>query len=118
MQMLRKSKLPARPALKQRRDGKFSLATVTVTAFIIVLLAGCRNADRIDWHVDFVGPALAASEDGIDFTAGVDLEPSPDMIEALERGVGITFLVNMRASRHQLCMPGLEHRSRIRVRID
>lgn len=118
MQMLRKSKLPARPGLKQRRAGKFFLATVAVTAFIIVLLAGCRNEDRIDWHVDFVSPALAESEDGIDFTAGVDLEPSPAMIEALERGVGITFLVSLRASSHRLWLPGLDVRRRHRFRID
>src|SRR5690625_283256 len=118
MQMLRKSKSPARPGLKQRRAGKFFLATVAVTAFIIVLLAGCRNEDSIDWHVDFVSPALAESEDGIDFTAGVDLEPSPAMIEALERGVGITFLVSLRASSHRLWLPGLDVRRRHRFRID
>lgn len=91
---------------------------MAVTAFIIVLLAGCRNEDRIDWHVDFVSPALAESEDGIDFIAGVDLEPSPAMIEALERGVGITFLVSLRASSHRLWLPGLDVRRRHRFRID
>src|SRR5690625_2960080 len=118
MQMLRKSKSPARPGVKQRRAGRLFLAPVAVPAIIIVLLAGCRSEDRSDWHVDLVSPARAGTADGIDFTAGDDLEPSPAMIEALERGVGITFLVSLRASSHRLWLPGLDVRRRHRFRID
>lgn len=90
---------------------------MAATVFIILLLAGCHNDRATDWHVDFIEPGLAWTDEGLDFIAGVELEPSPAMIEALERGVSITFLVALRASSGRVWLPGFDERRRHRFRV-
>lgn len=80
-------------------------------------LAACGGDDPTDWRVDFLAPRLAWTDEGLDFIAGVDLEPSPAMLEAMERGVAITFLVALRASSGRVWLPGLDERRRHRFRI-
>lgn len=90
---------------------------MAATAFITLSLVGCGSDRPADWHLDFIEPRLAWSPEGLDFIAGVDLEPSPAMLEALERGVSITFLVALRASSGEVWLPGLDERRRHRFRI-
>lgn len=90
---------------------------MAATVFIILPLAGCGTDRSADWHVDFIEPRLNWSDEGLDFVAGVDLDPSPAMLEALERGVSITFLVALRASSGEVWLPGLDERRRHRFRI-
>ena len=85
--------------------------------FITLPLAGCRSERETDWRVDFVQPELVRTDEGLDFVAGVELDPSPAMIEALERGVSVTFLVALRASSGQVWLPGVDERRRHRFRI-
>ncbi|WP_376695796.1 DUF4390 domain-containing protein [Wenzhouxiangella sp. EGI_FJ10305] len=85
--------------------------------FSTLPLAGCRSKSETDWHVDFIEPRLARTEEGLEVIAGVDLDPSPAMLEALERGVSITFLVALRASSGEIWLPGLDERRRHRFRI-
>ncbi|WP_181918407.1 MULTISPECIES: DUF4390 domain-containing protein [unclassified Wenzhouxiangella] len=85
--------------------------------FITLPLAGCRSEEETDWHVDFIEPRLIRTEEGLEVVAGVDLDPSPAMLEALERGVSITFLVALRASSGEIWLPGLDERRRHRFRI-
>jgi hypothetical protein len=80
-------------------------------------LAGCRTASETDGHVDFLDPAVVWTPGGLDLTAGVTLEPTPAMLEALDRGVTITFLVAIRASSGQVWLPGFDQRRRHRFRI-
>jgi len=84
---------------------------------ITLLLAGCRSDRETDWQVAFLEPDLAWTGEGLDFVAGVELEPSPAMIEALDRGVSITFLVALRASSGRVWLPGFDHRRRHRFRV-
>lgn len=90
---------------------------MTATVFTILSLVGCGSDRPTDWHVDFIEPRLAWTDEGLDFIAGVDLDPSPAMLEALERGVSITFLVALRASSGEIWLPGLDERRRHRFRI-
>ncbi|NBB93227.1 MAG: DUF4390 domain-containing protein [Gammaproteobacteria bacterium] len=85
--------------------------------FITLPLGGCSNERETEWHVDFLGPRLTWTNEGLDFIAGVELEPSPAMLEALERGVTITFLVALRASSGEIWLPGFDQRRRHRFRI-
>lgn len=87
------------------------------TVFITLPLAGCRDADRGQWQVDFIEPRLVRTGEGLDFIAGVDLEPSPAMLDALDRGVALTFLVALRASSGKVWLPGLDERRRHRFEI-
>ena len=86
-------------------------------ASIILPLAGCHSPTSTDWDVDFIRPELRWTEHGLDFVAGVSLNPSPAMLEALERGVSVTFLVALRASSGRVWLPGLDERRRHRFRI-
>jgi len=85
--------------------------------FITLPLAACRSDRDTEWRVDFIEPGLVWTDEGLDFVAGVELEPSPAMLEALERGVSITFLVALRASSGSFWLPGLDERRRHRFRI-
>jgi len=87
------------------------------TASIILPLAACQPQRSTDWQVSFIEPGLARTAEGLDFEAGVRLEPSPAMLEALERGVPLTFLVALRASSGRVWLPGLDERRRHRFRI-
>src|SRR5699024_3686115 len=69
------------------------------------------------WRVDFIEPHLDWTDEGLDFVAGVELEPSPAMLEALDRGVSATFLIALRASSGKVWLPGLDERRRHRFRI-
>jgi len=80
-------------------------------------LAGCRTDEVADWHVAFIEPRLVRSDEGLDFIAGIDLEPSPAMLEALDRGVAVTFLVALRAYSGWVWLPGLDERRRHRFEI-
>ncbi|HSH26341.1 MAG TPA: DUF4390 domain-containing protein [Wenzhouxiangella sp.] len=86
-------------------------------AFITLPLAGCRSDSATDWQVDFIEPHLTWTDEGLDFIAGVELDPSPAMLEALDRGVSVTFLVALRASSGQVWLPVLDERRRHRFRI-
>lgn len=85
--------------------------------FITLPLAGCHSDRETDWDVDFIEPELEWTDEGLDFIAGVELDPSPAMLEAMERGVSITFLVALRASSGRVWLPGLDERRRHRFRI-
>ncbi|WP_181918864.1 DUF4390 domain-containing protein [Wenzhouxiangella sediminis] len=85
--------------------------------FITLPLAACRSEREGDWQVDFIEPRLVWTREGLDFVAGVDLDPSPAMLEALDRGVSVTFLIALRASSGQVWLPGLDERRRHRFRI-
>lgn len=85
--------------------------------FITLPLAGCSDAERGQWQVDFIEPRLVRTGEGLDFIAGVDLEPSPAMLDALDRGVALTFLVALRASSGKVWLPGLDERRRHRFEI-
>lgn len=88
-----------------------------MTVFTVLPLAACRDEQPREWHVDFIDPRLEPVDEGLAFIAGVDLSPSPAMLEALDRGVSITFLVALRASSGRVWLPGLDERRRHRFRI-
>jgi len=91
---------------------------MAVMVFFILPLAGCRSGADAEYSVDFIDPRLAWRDGGLDFIAGVDLDPSPAMLEALDRGVSITFLVALRASSGEVWLPVLDERRRHRFRIN
>ncbi len=82
-----------------------------------MLLAACRAEEPPTWGVQFINPELVLTDEGVDFVAGVALEPSPAMLEALERGVSITFLVALRGSSGRVWLPILDQRRRHRFQI-
>lgn len=112
-----KSTMPTRPVGRRARAAGFCLASMAAMAFIILPLAGCSGERAVDWHLDFIEPRLVGTDEGLDFIAGIDLEPSPDMLEALDRGVALTFLVALRASSGPIWLPGLDERRRHRFEI-
>lgn len=91
---------------------------MAVTVSIILLLAGCREQAGEDWQLEFIQPGLSLAADGLDLSAGIVLDPSAAVLEALERGVSVTFLVNIRASRGRVWLPGRDVRRRHRFHID
>src|SRR5699024_4255457 len=99
------------------RVARFCLASMAAMVFITLPLAGCRSDSGADWRVDFIEPHLDWTDEGLDFVAGVELEPSPAMLEALDRGVSATFLIALRASSGKVWLPGLDERRRHRFRI-
>lgn len=111
------STIPTCPVGRLGRAARFCLASLIATVFITLPLSGCRDADQGQWHVDFINPRLVSTEEGLDFIAGVDLEPSPAMLDALDRGVALTFLVALRASSGKFWLPGLDERRRHRFEI-
>lgn len=82
-----------------------------------MLLVACRAEAPPGWGVEFIDPQLVHTDEGVDFIAGVALEPSPAMLEALERGVSITFLVALRGSSGRVWLPVLDQRRRHRFQI-
>ncbi|WP_376693650.1 DUF4390 domain-containing protein [Wenzhouxiangella sp. EGI_FJ10409] len=85
--------------------------------FITLPLAACRSDRETEGHVGFIRPELVWTDEGLDFVAGVDLDPSPAMLEALDRGVSVTFLVALRASSGRVWLPVVDERRRHRFRI-
>jgi hypothetical protein len=84
-----------------------------------LLLAGCGSEPaEAPGHVDFIAPRVQPVEGGMDFVAGVELQPTPAMLEAMDRGVELTFLVALRASSGEIWIPGLDQRRRHRFVID
>lgn len=112
-----RSTIPTCPVGRPGRAARSFLASLAVTVFITLPLAGCRSDDAADWHVAFIEPRLVPGDEGLEFIAGVDLEPSPAMLEALDRGVAVTFLVALRTYSGPVWLPGLDQRRRHRFEI-
>src|SRR5699024_11135635 len=108
MQMPEPSTTATCPVGPRAPAARFSLVSMAVMVSITLPLAGCRSDAAADWRVDFIAPQLRWTGEGLDFIAGVDLDPSPAMLEALERGVDLTFLVALRASSGRVWLPGLD----------
>jgi hypothetical protein len=74
------------------------------------------SEDR-DWHIDLVEPRLVRDAEGFDLVAGIRFEPSPAMIEALERGVTLTVAVQTRATGGPVFVPGFDRIRKHRLEI-
>ncbi len=67
--------------------------------FIILLCAGCRS-ESSEWAIELVNPMPSWADGELVITAGVNWQPSPAVIEALEHGVVVPLRVTTRSSRH------------------
>ena len=84
---------------------------------IALLLAGCGSQAERDWQIDLIDPRLERDDEGYDIVAGIRLDPSPAMIEALERGVTLTIAVQTRASGIPAWIPGVDRLRKHRLEI-
>lgn len=112
------SMIPSYPAGRSNRGASFCLATMTVMAFIIFLLAGCSRDQTSEWGLALVDPRLEYTGEELSVVAGLRLEPSPAMVEALERGIEWTLAVQTRAATGQLWLPGIDRIRKNRVEIN
>ena len=85
--------------------------------FIVLLLVACSSERDRDWSIELVEPRLERDADGYDLVAGIRLEPSPAMIEALERGVTLTVAVQTRATGGPIWVPGFDRIRKHRLEI-
>ncbi|QOC22290.1 DUF4390 domain-containing protein [Wenzhouxiangella sp. AB-CW3] len=85
--------------------------------FSVLLLVGCSQNDDHDWHIELIEPALERDEDGYDIVSGIRFEPSPAMIEALERGVTLTVALQTRATGGPVFVSGLDRIRKHRLEI-
>lgn len=86
-------------------------------ASIVLLLAACGSESTRDWHIELVDPRLERDAEGYDLVAGIRLDPSPAMIEALERGVTLTVAVQTRATGGPVWVPGFDRIRKHRLEI-
>ncbi len=91
--------------------------TRIATAFIVLLLAACASQSEGDWLIELVEPRLERDAEGYDLVAGIRFEPSPAMVEALERGVTLTIAVQTRATGGPVFVPGFDRIRKHRLEI-
>jgi hypothetical protein len=84
---------------------------------IVLLFAACSGESDRDWQIELVNPQLELDEEGYDIVAGIRLDPSPAMIEALERGVTLTVAVQTRATGGPVWIPGFDRIRKHRLEI-
>ncbi|MGY6630945.1 MAG: DUF4390 domain-containing protein [Wenzhouxiangella sp.] len=91
---------PGLRATTSRQGANGCLAKRAWTVFIIALCAACSPGPSADWTIDLTSPELTVADDGeLVIRAGVDWQPSPAVVEALEHGVAVPVRVTVRAHR-------------------
>lgn len=88
-----------------------------VTVFTILLLAACSTERSGDWGIDLIEPELIRTDEGLQVLAGIEIEPSPAMLEALDRGVAVTLAIQTRATPGRLWIPGFDRLRKHRLEI-
>ena len=91
--------------------------TRIATAFFLLLLAACSSETDREWQIDLVEPRMERDAEGYDLVAGIRFEPSPAMLEALERGVTLTVAVQTRATGGPVFVPGFDRIRKHRLEI-
>jgi len=85
--------------------------------FIMLPLSACRTDSTPEWRVALESIQVQRAAGEIEVRAGIELQPSPAMLEALERGVTLTLLVALRAPSGPVWLPGLDERRRHRLEL-
>lgn len=87
-------------ATKSGRGVSVCLVRLAWTVFTIALCAACSRGPSPDWTIDLISPELALAGDGeLVMQAGVEWQPSPAVVEALEHGVAVPVRVTIRTYR-------------------
>ncbi len=70
------------------------------TVFTIALCVACSRGPSPDWTIDLIAPELVLAQDGeLIMQAGVEWQPSPAVVEALQHGVAVPVRVTLRSYR-------------------
>lgn len=68
--------------------------------------------------MELIDPRLAWTGEEYSVVAGIRLEPSPAMLEALERGVSVTLAIQTRATGGWIWVPGFDRIRKHRLEIN
>jgi len=72
---------------------------LTWTAFITLLLSACTPADERAGHLRLIDPQPQWQGDTLGLVAGIDFNPGPAVVEALNHGVTVHIRVSIHVSR-------------------
>ncbi len=86
-------------------------------AFTILLSSACQPTAEVDWGLSLISSTMTRDANGVVLDAGIDLRFSPEMREALDRGVPIHLSVTTRVSRHHRLAARLERSLRYGLEI-